>query len=42
MSDHFGFWVVSGQVGSVIGSFNVGLFWVSDRLRSGRVGYRVI
>jgi hypothetical protein len=42
MSGHFGFRVVSDRVGSVIGSSSVELFWVSDHLKSGRVGYRVI
>jgi hypothetical protein len=58
MSDHFGFRVISGWVGLVIGSSSVGLFGfrvvsvrvgsvigsfrVSDRIRSDRIGYRVI
>jgi hypothetical protein len=32
----------SGRVGLGIGSFSVGSFRVSDRIRSGRVSYRVI
>jgi hypothetical protein len=42
MSSYFGFRVVSGRVGSVIGSSSVGSFRVSDHIRLGRVGYRVI
>jgi hypothetical protein len=42
VSGHFGFQVVSGQVGSGIGSFSVGSFRILGRLRSGQVGYRVI
>jgi hypothetical protein len=42
VSDHFGFRVVSGRVGSVIGSSSFGSFRVLGRIRSGRVGYRVI
>jgi hypothetical protein len=38
MSGHFRFRVVPGRVGLVIGSSNVGLFWVSGRLRSSQVG----
>jgi hypothetical protein len=37
VSNHFEFWV-----GSVIGSSNVGSFQVSDSIKSGRIGYRVI
>jgi hypothetical protein len=42
VSGHFRFRVVSGHVGSVIGSYSVGSFWISGRVRSGQVGYRVI
>jgi hypothetical protein len=42
VSDHFGFRIVSDRVGSVIGSSSVGSFWILGRIRSGRVGYRVI
>jgi hypothetical protein len=35
------FWV-SGCVGSGIESSSVGLFWVLDRIRSGRVRYQII
>jgi hypothetical protein len=42
ISGHFGFRIVSGRVGSVIGSSSVRLVWVSGRLRLGRVSYRVI
>jgi hypothetical protein len=34
VSSHFGFWVVSGRVGSVIESSSVGSFWILSRIRS--------
>jgi hypothetical protein len=41
-SGHFGSWIVSGRVRSGIRSSSVMPFWVSGRIMSGRVGYRVI
>jgi hypothetical protein len=38
----FQIWVISDRVGSVIGPSSVRSFQVSSRIRSGRVGYRVI
>jgi hypothetical protein len=35
---HFRFRIISGRVGSDIGSFSVGLFRVLSRIGSGRVG----
>jgi hypothetical protein len=37
VSDYFRFRVVSGRIGSVIESFNVGSFRISGRIKSGRL-----
>jgi hypothetical protein len=42
VSGHFGLQVILGQVGSGIESSSVRSFWVSGRIRLGRVEYRVI
>jgi hypothetical protein len=42
VSGHFGYRVVSSQVGLGIGSSSVRSFQVSSRIRSGQIRYRVI
>jgi hypothetical protein len=46
VSSHFRFRVVSGRVGLVIGSSSVGLFHISNHIRSGRLsghfGFRIV
>jgi hypothetical protein len=42
ISDHFGFWVISGRVGSGIGLYQVVSGYFGFRVLSDRVGYRVI
>jgi hypothetical protein len=37
VSDHFGFRVVLGQVGLVIGSSSVGSFWVLNHIGSDQI-----